>query len=150
MRFHGHRPFFYKISKHERTGYVEGNHFGVERTPRPIRVMQYGEGNFLRAFVDYMLDIANEKGLFDGDVAIVKPIAYGSLDMFRRQSNLYTVCLRGKAGGKVVKENRVVTCVGRTVDAQEEYEAYIALAKEPELQFIVSNTTGPALFMSVG
>ncbi len=113
----------------------------LERTPRPIRVMQYGEGNFLRAFVDYMLDIANEKGLFDGDVAIVKPIAFGSLDMFRKQNNLYTVCLRGKAGGKVVKENRVVTCVGRTVDAQEEFEAYIALAKEPELQFIVSNTT---------
>ncbi len=111
------------------------------RTQRPTRVLQYGEGNFLRAFVDYMLDIVNEKGLFDGDVAIVKPIAFGSLDAFHQQDNLYTVCLRGKAGGQVVRENRAVTCIGQAVDAQEEYKAYIALAKEPALEFIVSNTT---------
>ena len=111
------------------------------RKPRPIRIMQYGEGNFLRAFVDYMIDIANEKGLFDGDVAIVKPIVYGSLETFARQDNLYTVCLRGKAGGQVIRENRVVACIGRTVDAQEDYHAYVALAREESLEFIISNTT---------
>ena len=111
------------------------------RTPQPIRVMQYGEGNFLRAFVDYMLDIANEKRLFDGDVAIVKPISFGSLEAFHQQNNLYTVCLRGKAGGQVIRENRAVSCIGQVVDAQEEYSDYIALAKEPDLEFIVSNTT---------
>ncbi len=111
------------------------------RKPRPIRVLQYGEGNFLRAFVDYMIDILNEKELFDGDVAIVKPIAYGSLDSFRNQDNLYTVCLRGKAGGQVIQENRIVGSIGKAVDAYDEYDSYMALAKEEALAFIVSNTT---------
>ena len=53
------------------------------KTQKPIKVMQFGEGNFLRAFVDYMIDIANEKGVFDGSIAIVKPISFGSLDMFK-------------------------------------------------------------------
>ena len=111
------------------------------RTQRPLKVLQYGEGNFLRAFVDYMLDIANEKELFNGDVAIVKPITFGSLETLRLQDHLYTVCLRGKAGGQVITQNRAVTCVGQVVDAQEEYEDYIALSKEPALAFVVSNTT---------
>lgn len=111
------------------------------RKPRPIRALQYGEGNFLRAFVDYMIDIANEKGLFDGDVAVVKPIPYGSLDSFKQQDNLYTVCLRGKAGGQVIRENRIVGSIGRVVDAYENYETYMALAKEESLEFVVSNTT---------
>lgn len=111
------------------------------RKPRPIRVVQYGEGNFLRAFVDYMIDIANEKGLFNGDVAVVKPIALGSLEQFARQDNLYTVALRGKAGGQVVRENRVVTCIQKAVDALADYDAYMALAREESLEFIVSNTT---------
>ena len=76
----------------------------LQKQERPIRVVQFGEGNFLRAFVDYMLDIANEKGAFDGSIAIVKPISFGSLDMFREQDNLYTVVLRGKENGKVVDE----------------------------------------------
>ena len=111
------------------------------RRPRPIRVLQYGEGNFLRAFVDYMLDIANEKGLYHGDVAIVKPITFGSLQPFIKQDNLYTVCLRGKAGGQVVRENRTVTCIGRVVDAYAEYEKYMALADVETLELVVSNTT---------
>ena len=67
----------------------------LQKQKRPIRVLQFGEGNFLRAFVDYMLDIANEKGVFDGNVAIVKPIAFGSLENFHKQNNNYTVVLRG-------------------------------------------------------
>ena len=59
-------------------------------------MVQFGEGNFLRAFVDYMIDIANEKGVFDGNVAIVKPISFGSLENFHKQNNNYTVVLRGK------------------------------------------------------
>lgn len=62
----------------------------------PIKVVQFGEGNFLRAFVDYILDIANEKGSFGGSIAIVKPIAFGNLDAFREQDNLYTVSAQRK------------------------------------------------------
>lgn len=58
---------------------------------RPVKVMQFGEGNFLRAFADYMLDILNEKGLFNGNILLVKPIPMGSLQRFYDQKNLYTV-----------------------------------------------------------
>jgi len=108
---------------------------------RPIKVLQFGEGNFLRAFVDYMIDIANEKGVFDGDVAIVKPIEFGSLDRFRQQDCQYTVQLRGIVDGEAKRINRVVTSVADAVDAYGEYERYAAYAKLDTLRFVVSNTT---------
>lgn len=112
-----------------------------QRKPRPIRVVQFGEGNFLRAFVDYFVDAANEKGVFDGDVAIVKPIAFGTLDRFHRQDNLYTVSLRGRMNGEPYVENRVVTCVQKAVDPYTEYRQCRELARLDSLQFVVSNTT---------
>ena len=78
----------------------------------PIRVMQFGEGNFLRAFVDYAIDVANEENGLDASVAIVIPIA-GERPQFAVQNNLYTVCLRGQQEGKPYKENRAVTCISR-------------------------------------
>lgn len=107
----------------------------------PIKVMQFGEGNFLRAFVDYMIDIANEKGVFDGSIAIVKPISFGSLDMFKEQNNLYTVLLRGKENGVVINSSRIITSVSKTLDCAEDYDEYMALAKLDTLRFVVSNTT---------
>lgn len=114
---------------------------GINKEQRPLKVVQYGEGNFLRAFVEQMIDVANEKGLFNGSVALVKPIPFGNLDRFKAQDNVYTVILRGKANGKTVNEKRVITCVSEAVGAYEEYEAYEALAKSETLEFIVSNTT---------
>lgn len=111
------------------------------RKERPIRVVQFGEGNFLRAFVDYMLDKANGAGVFDGDVAIVKPIAAGDLSRFKEQDNLYTVLLRGMQEGKPFEESHVVTCVQKVVDSYAEFDTYMALADLPELRFVVSNTT---------
>ncbi|HPU58673.1 MAG TPA: tagaturonate reductase, partial [Candidatus Avimonas sp.] len=60
----------------------------INRVSRPIKVLQFGEGNFLRAFTDYMIDILNEKTDFNGNVAIVKPIPFGNLDSFKKQNNL--------------------------------------------------------------
>ncbi len=111
------------------------------RRERPIRVAQFGEGNFLRAFADWMVDIANEKGCFDGDVAIIKPIAAGSLEAFERQKGAYTVCLRGMQGGQVVDESRIVTCVRRFIDPYADFAAFLRLAAEPSLRFVISNTT---------
>ena len=113
----------------------------LQKQKRPIRVVQFGEGNFLRAFVDYMLDIANEKGVFDGNVAIVKPIAFGSLENFHKQNNNYTVVLRGKENGQTVEEKRVVTCVEQVVDCTEDLNGFLSLAELDSLRFIVSNTT---------
>ena len=113
----------------------------VIKAARPIKVLQFGEGNFLRAFVDYMIDIMNEKAVFDGGVVIVKPIAFGNIDALNAQGCVYTVYLRGKLGGEIVAQKRVVTSVANGVDAYLQYADYAALAKLPDLRFIVSNTT---------
>lgn len=108
---------------------------------RPIRIIQFGEGNFLRAFVDHMIDIANEKGVFDGDIAIVKPIPFGDLNRFKKQDNLYTVNLRGKENGQVVNETRVISSVQKAIDPFTDYDGYMSLATLDTLRFAVSNTT---------
>ena len=111
------------------------------KVDRPVRVLQFGEGNFLRAFVDYMIDIANEQGKFDGDIVLVKPIEFGSLDRFCEQECQYTVQLRGIVDGEPKRINRIVTSVTDAVDAYGEYEKYAAYAKLDTLRYIVSNTT---------
>ena len=109
---------------------------------RPVKVLQYGEGNFLRAFVDYFIDIANEKTDFNGSVALVKPISIGTLfPAFKEQDYRYTVLLRGLVDGQAVEQSRVVTSVSDAVDAYADYDAYAAYAKCETLRFIVSNTT---------
>lgn len=120
-----------ELLNRQKTGKVE----------RPVKVLQFGEGNFLRAFVDYMIDIANEKGEFNGDVVLVKPIEFGSLERFHEQECQYTVQLRGIVDGKAQRINRIVTSVSDAVDAYGEYEKYAAYAKLDTLRFIVSNTT---------
>lgn len=113
----------------------------TKKKERPIRVVQFGEGNFLRAFVDYMIDIANEQGKFDGDIVLIKPISFGNLDNFHRQDCQYTVSLRGNVNGEGRIINRVVTSVVDVVDAMNEYEKYMGLAEIDTLRFVVSNTT---------
>ncbi|MBE5893994.1 MAG: tagaturonate reductase [Lachnospiraceae bacterium] len=111
------------------------------KTDRPIKVVQFGEGNFLRAFVDYMIDIANEKGLFDGNIVLIKPISFGSTEMFKEQDCKYTVSLRGIVEGEAKVLNRQVTSVEDIVDSINEYDKYMALAEIDTLRFVVSNTT---------
>lgn len=108
---------------------------------RPVKVLQFGEGNFLRGFVDYMIDIANEKGEFDGDIVLVKPIEFGSLERFHAQECQYTVSLRGIVDGEAKVQNRQVTSVTDVVDCYKEYEKYNDFAKLDTLRYIVSNTT---------
>ena len=78
---------------------------------RPVKVVQFGEGNFLRGFVDYMIDIANEKGLFDGSIVLIKPIEFGNLENFHKQDCQYTVSLRGRVNGEPTILNRQITSV---------------------------------------
>lgn len=108
---------------------------------RPIKVVQFGEGNFLRGFVDYMIDIANEQGKFDGDIVLIKPIEFGNLDMFHKQDCQYTVSLRGNVNGEAKIINRIVTSVADAVDTYNEYDKYMGLAEIDTLRFVVSNTT---------
>lgn len=108
---------------------------------RPVKVVQFGEGNFLRGFVDYMIDIANEKELFDGSVVLIKPIEFGNLDSFHTQDCQYTVSLRGRVNGEPKVSNRIITSVSDAVDAYNEYDKYMSLAEIDTLRFVVSNTT---------
>ncbi len=110
------------------------------RVSRPIKVLQIGEGNFLRAFVDYGIDVANEELGFNGNVAVIVPRSKRP-ERFERQDNLFTVCLRGQKDGQAYKENRVVTCVEKVLSANEDYDAFMELAKLDSLEFVVSNTT---------
>ena len=110
---------------------------------RPLRVLQYGEGNFLRAFVDWKIDILNEKSDFNGNVVIVQPLERGLGDMLNEQKGLYTTVLRGVQNGKTVEEFRTINSVEACLNPyhEDDYKAYMELASSKDLRFIFSNTT---------
>lgn len=113
----------------------------TEKPQRPIKAIQFGEGNFLRAFVDYMIDILNEKTDFNGNIVIIKPIKYGSVEQFGKQNNLYTVLLRGLVNGEKTTEKRIITDVEKAISCFDQYDEYASLAKCETLRFVISNTT---------
>lgn len=120
------------------------NNINAEMTKavkRPIKVLQYGGGNFLRAFVDYFFDLANEKGLFNGSIAVVESLENSNVDRFKQQDCQYTLQLRGNIDGEKYVETRVITSLAKALTIMNDYQEYIALAKEEELRFVVSNTT---------
>ena len=108
---------------------------------RPVTVVQFGEGNFLRGFVDYMIDLANEKGLFHGNIVLIKPIQAGNMERFKKQECQYTVQLRGLINGHKSIETRLISSVEDIVSPYDDYDEYIALAKLDTVRFVVSNTT---------
>lgn len=117
------------------------NHKSVPVVKRPVKVLQFGEGNFLRAFVDWMVDIMNEKTGFDGNVAIVQPIGQGMGAQINAQDGLYHVVLNGISNGTPVSSDRLITCVDSVLNPYDDYNKFLALAENPDLKFIFSNTT---------
>ena len=107
----------------------------------PEKVMQFGEGNFLRAFVDYFFDVANEKADWNGKVVLVQPIAMGLTELINQQQGLYTLYLRGSQNGQKVDDKRVISAVSRCVNPYGEWDKVLELAKSDDLEIIVSNTT---------
>ena len=109
----------------------------------PVKVMQFGEGNFLRAFVDYFFDMSNEKAGWNGKVTLVQPIASGLTELINEQEGLYTLYLRGSENGQKVNNKRVISVCKDAVNpyTKEGYEALLELAKSDDLEYIVSNTT---------
>ena len=107
----------------------------------PEKVMQFGEGNFLRAFVDDFFDIANEKAGFNGKVVLVQPIAAGLTELINKQEGLYTLYLRGSEKGVKVDDKRVISCCSRAMNPYGEWDKVLELAKSEDLEIIVSNTT---------
>ncbi|MCI8418062.1 MAG: tagaturonate reductase [Lachnospiraceae bacterium] len=107
----------------------------------PERVLQFGEGNFLRAFVDYFFDVLNEKADFNGKVVLCQPKGSDLVDEINRQEGLYTLYLQGFAGGQRVRERRVISCVSRCLHPRRDYAALMKCAQNPDLRYIVCNTT---------
>ena len=101
------------------------------------KVIQFGEGGFLRGFADWMLQIANEKNVFDGKVVVVQPIDRGMCDMLEAQGCVYTHLCRGAEGVDVKK----IDVISRCVKPYDDFDAYMALAQNPDFRFVISNTT---------
>ncbi|MDR3593161.1 MAG: tagaturonate reductase [Negativicutes bacterium] len=107
----------------------------------PERIIQFGEGNFLRAFVDWMVHQLNKKGLFNGRVVVVQPIKEGLADIINQQDGLYTLLLRGLEGGKPKEEKEIVSSISRCLNPYTQWDAYLKCAEEPLIEFVISNTT---------
>ena len=133
----------------EQTGYN-----GYILKDAPVKVMQFGEGNFLRAFVDYFFDIANEKAGYNGKVKLVQPIANfpQMADWINEQEGLYTLYLRGSEKGQKVDAKRVISCVHDCVCPYSEgkWDEVLALARSEELETVVSNTTEAGIAYTQG
>lgn len=115
----------------------------VAKPVLPVKILQFGEGNFLRAFVDWMINKANEAGKMNHGVAIVQPIAGGEFvrDLFSKQDNLYHVYLEGIKDKQPVKEVSLVKCITGVNNPYSDYKTYESLFLGEELEMIVSNTT---------
>ena len=115
----------------------------------PVKVMQFCEGNFLRAFVDYFYDIANEKAGYNGKVKLVQPIGNfpQMADWINEQEGLYTLYLRGSEKGQKVDAKRVISCVSDCVCPyiDGKWDEVLALARSEDLETVVSNTTEAGL-----
>ena len=109
----------------------------INKPQRPIKVLQYGEGGFIRGFVDWMLQKLNDAKLWNGSVVVAQPIEQGLCDMLDAQNGIYTHIIRGAEG----VETSLIDVIDSCVKPYEDFDAYLKLAENPELRFIVSNTT---------
>ncbi len=109
----------------------------------PIRVLQFGEGNFMRAFVDYFFDISNEKAGFNGKVALVQPISQGLTKLINDQEGLYTLYLRGSENGQKVDKKRVISACDCCLNPYDknDFDRIMEIAESDDLDIIASNTT---------
>lgn len=107
----------------------------------PIKIIQFGEGNFLRAFVEYAFQKLNKEVGLNAGIAVVQPIERGMVDMLNGQDGLYTLFLRGIKKGKEIQEIELMSNIVKGINPYEDFQAYLDLAKEEELKFIISNTT---------
>lgn len=117
----------------------------------PTRVLQFGEGNFLRAFIDWQLDLLNEKTDLAAGVTIIRPINTEFPPPLNTQDGLYTTVIRGlDESGEAVSETRIVRCVNNEINPWQDFAAYLALARNPDIEFVFSNTTEAGISYHAG
>ena len=107
----------------------------------PIKVLQIGEGNFLRAFVDWIIQQMNKQLSFEAGVAVVQPLPQGMVEELSKQEGLYTLILKGFQEGNALTYNEIITCIEACINPFTRPEDFLSQAHNPELEFIVSNTT---------
>lgn len=108
----------------------------------PNRIMQFGEGNFLRAFVDWQIDLLNEHTDLNAGVCIIRPIDFDGIPLLDTQDGLYTTVIRGiNEHGEAVETTRLIRSVNREIPVYKAFDEYMALAKDADIRFIFSNTT---------
>ncbi|MBR3405310.1 MAG: tagaturonate reductase [Bacteroidales bacterium] len=105
------------------------------------KVIQFGEGNFLRAFIEWIIWKTNQKTDFNGSVVVVQPIEKGMVSWLNKQDGLYHLNLQGLQDGKPVDSVDLIDVISRGLNPYEDFGAYMALAEQPEIRFVISNTT---------
>lgn len=113
----------------------------IDDQPYPIKIIQFGEGNFLRAFIDWMVDLLNQKAGFNASVAVVQPLKGGMINVLNEQGGYYHHIRQGIENNEPVDELRLIKCLTRGVDPYADFHGFLDLAKEPEVKLIFSNTT---------
>ena len=107
----------------------------------PERIIQFGEGNFLRCFVDWIIQHMNQRTDFNASVVVVQPIERGMVDWLNGQDCLYHVNLQGRLNGESVNTLERIDCISRALNPYTQHQAYLALADQPDIRFVISNTT---------
>ena len=107
----------------------------------PERIIQFGEGNFLRCFFDWIVWNMNRRTDFNASVVVVQPIERGMADWLNGQDCLYHVNLQGKLNGEVVNSLERIDVISRALNPYTQNQAFMALAEQPEIRFVISNTT---------
>lgn len=105
------------------------------------RVIQFGEGNFLRAFADWLFHRLNCSGLFRGRVVVVQPLEEGLVHLLNEQEGLYTLIMRGLERGRAVEQRELISSVSRGLNPYKQWEEYLRCAEDPAIEFVLSNTT---------
>ncbi|VGO20467.1 tagaturonate reductase [Pontiella sulfatireligans] len=111
------------------------------RAVLPEKVLQFGEGNFLRAFIDWMFHRMNETGVFNGSAVVVQPLETGLVETLNEQDALYTLYLRGIENGETLNQHELITSVSRGLNPYAAWDDYLATARNPAMRYVVSNTT---------
>ena len=117
----------------------------------PERIIQFGEGNFLRAFIDWQVDLLNEHTDLNAGVVIVRPIDSAFPPSLSTQDGLYTTLIRGlNEQGEAVSDARLIRSVNREINVYQEYETFLKLAHNPDMRFVFSNTTEAGISYHAG
>ncbi|MCY0869496.1 MAG: tagaturonate reductase [Firmicutes bacterium] len=119
----------------------------AQRTWSPIRIVQIGEGNFLRGFFDWMIEACRARGVYDGRIAVTQPRPGGAvrLQELRLQNGIYTVVTRGLQDGREVERVETIDVFGKILDPYSQWADFLRLAEDPDVEVVVSNTTEAGL-----